>query len=108
MQKNIKRIISLFLALALCFSAIPLSAFAAETSPDDVVSSEEAEGNYLEESTPPEETPSPEQTAKPQEQPEVISEESSPFETEGSEVDVTKIWPSSMRRAAAALSVGAS
>ena len=108
MQKNIKRIISLFLALALCFSAIPLSAFAAETSPDDVVSSEEAEGNYLEESTPPEETPSPEQTAKPQEQPEVISEESSPFETEGSEVDVTKIWPSSMRRAAAGLSVGAS
>ena len=44
MQKNIERILSLILVIVLCFSAVPLSAFATEDSlegPYEVVDAEE-------------------------------------------------------------------
>lgn len=47
-------------------------------------------------------------TEEPSGEPEAIPEESSLYEVEGTEIEVTKIWPIAMRRTAMAASVGAS
>ncbi len=133
MQKIMKRSIALLLAIMLCFSGLPFSAFASELQPDEPVASEAPPSDEPTESGEPDElpapepteapgpadptepTPSPEPTAEPTEQPESIptppSEPSGgddPYETEGASIDVTKVWPTGPRRAAIAASVGAS
>ncbi len=109
MQKNIKRILSLILAVVLCFSTMPLSAFAAGDDlegPYEVVEVEETPA--VEPDVHDELSPEDEVAGEPFGEPENAPEEIDPYEVEGTEIDATKIWPTPMRRAAMAASVGAS
>lgn len=109
MQKNIKRILSLVLVIVLCFSAVPLSAFATEDSlegPYEVVEAEEMPSVEPDEHE--EVPPGDEVSEEPSVEPETFPEESDPYEVEGTEIDAAKIWPTPMRRAAMAASVGSS
>ncbi len=109
MQKNIKRILSLVLVIVLCFSAVPLSAFATDDAlegPYEVVEAEEMPSVEPDEHE--EVPPGDEVSEEPSVEPETFPEESDPYEVEGTEIDAAKIWPTPMRRAAMAASVGSS
>ena len=109
MQKNIKRILSLVLVIVLCFSAVPLSAFATDDAlegPYEVVEAEEMPSVEPDEHE--EVPPGDEISEEPSVEPETFPEESDPYEVEGTEIDAAKIWPTPMRRAAMAASVGSS
>ncbi len=108
MQKNIRRIVSLLLAVALCFCSVPMSAFAAEKPgdmPSDVIESEETPAVEPIEDVEP--VPEDSVTYAPSEEPEAAPEERSPYETEGAEIEAVRIWSSPLRRAVEAISVGA-
>ncbi|WP_217960038.1 thioester domain-containing protein, partial [Acutalibacter muris] len=107
MQKNIKRILSLVLVVVLCLSAMPLSAFATDEVHDGTYEVAEAEETPAVD--PDEEGAAHDENAEESTgEPEVIPEETDPYEAEGMEIEAVKVWPTPMRRAAMAASVGAS
>lgn len=81
MHKTMKRVIALILAVVLCVSAMPFSAFAVEETQIEITSSSS-------DSVP---TAEPEETAEPDD----------PFETEGETVDAYQVWPATPQRAMA-------
>lgn len=132
MQKIMKRTLALILAVVLCFSAMPFSAFAVEMTPDETQSSQAqpseapAESSQPEPSTAPEvspqpgadATPGPDESPKPTATPEAFpspsaepsptpAEPADPYETELTQVDAQQIWPALQRaRARAAAGIG--
>ena len=126
MQKIMKKSLALLLAVVLCFSAMPFSAFAVEMTPDETLSSEAqpseapAESSQPEPSTAPETgtessaapdesaepttepagspEPSAEPTVEPTAEPTTGPDDSSL--TPGTQLDVNKVWPA-VRRAQA-------
>ena len=127
MQKIMKRSLALLLAVVLCFSAMPFSAFATEVPPDDTLFTEAPPSNEppVESSQPepvhepdtssaPEEPspgPSPEPSQKPEpspapvEQPvetpepsaEPADEPESIYDTELGSIDAQQVWPALQR-----------
>lgn len=130
MQKALKRTISLILVLVFCLSAMPFSAFAAESAPGEPASTNEPPSKAPVESSQPdpsgeptisptpditvssgqeesEATPSPAPSADPDVTSEPSSEPDSPYETELSQMEATQIWPALRKaRARAAAGVG--
>ncbi len=134
MQKTMKRTLALILAVMLCLSGLPYSAFAAEAPPDEPLSSQAppseapAESSEPEpsagpdvapqpdlEATPgPENSPEPDAAAEPSPVPPAEASPSpapsaqpdSPYETELAQVDATQIW-SSLQRARTRAAAGA-
>ncbi len=124
MQKTMKLTLALILAVVLCFSAMPFSAFAVEMTPDETLSSHApsseapAESSQPESSAAPETSPensaapeesavtstgsspapSTEPTAEPTAEPTTGPDDSSL--TPGTQLDVNKVWPA-VRRAQA-------
>lgn len=116
MHKTLKRTVALLLALMLCLSAMPFSAFAADTPPevstpsevDTVVESEEPD---LTVSPEPDESSSPRGSPEEQEETPSIPDTEVPKETDteqeiehtsGTELPVTRVWPTSQRKVRAA------
>ncbi|WP_217957945.1 VaFE repeat-containing surface-anchored protein [Acutalibacter muris] len=132
MQKTMKRTLALILAVVLCFSAMPFSAFAVEMTPDETLSSETLPSEAPTESSQPEPsmapevspqpgadaTPGPDESPKPTATPEAFpspsaepsptpAEPADPYETELTQVDAQQIWPALQRaRARAAAGIG--
>ena len=134
MQKTMKRTLALILAVMLCLSGLPYSAFATEAPPDEPLSSQAppseapAESSEPEPSAGPDVAPQPdlEATPGPENSPEpdaaaepspVPPAEASPspapsaqpdshYETELAQVDATQIW-SSLQRARTRAAAGA-
>ena len=132
MQKNLKRALAFLMALVLLFSAVPMSAFAAEgqmndTTVADAPPSEEPPKNSQPEPsavpdldpTPcPEDSQEPDGTelpdpeanssipAEPSPTSEVPAEPDSPYETELAQVDAQQIWPILQRAKTRAAGVG--
>lgn len=125
MQKTLKRILALILAVMLCLGAMPFSAFAVDAQPDDAVSSEGPHSKAPAESSPaleepspepsaesaptPENSPTPTVTSEPTKEPEISpspseepTTEPDDGETSGTELPVTRIWPTSPRKARSA------
>ncbi|WP_217959090.1 VaFE repeat-containing surface-anchored protein [Acutalibacter muris] len=128
MQKTMKRTLALILAVVLCFSAMPFSAFAVEMTPDETLSSHAPSSEAPAESSQPEPSAAPEtgpeSSAAPEESA-VTSTGSSPAPsteptaepaadptpepatgsddsglTPGTELDMNRVWPA-LRRAQA-------
>ena len=126
MQKTMKRTLALILAVVLCFSAMPFSAFAVEMTPDETLSSHAPSSEAPAESSQPEPSAAPETgpessaapeenagpTTEPAESPESSSEPTAEPTAEpttgpddsslipGTQLDVNKVWPA-VRRAQA-------
>ena len=134
MQKTMKRTLVLILAVMLCLSGLPYSAFATEAPPDEPISSQAppseapAESSQPEPSAGPDVVPQPdlEATPGPENSPESdaaaepspvhpaeaspspspSAQPDSPYETELAQVDATQIW-SSLQRARTRAAAGA-
>lgn len=134
MLKTMKRTLALILAVMLCLSGLPYSAFAAEAPPDEPLSSQAppseapAESSQPEPSAGPDVAPQPdlEATPGPENSPESdaaaepspvhpaedspspspSAQPDSPYETELAQVDATQIW-SSLQRARTRAAAGA-
>ena len=123
MQKFMKRTLALVLAVMLCLGAMPFSAFAMDTQPDNTVTSDSQPSEVPAESTQPDETaepdsstvpeepisdPSPDVSEEPTEQPEITptpEPEAKPDDSDlipGTELPITRIWPTAPRKARAA------
>lgn len=123
MHKIMKRSLALLLAVVLCFSAMPLSAFATEIVPDEALTSEVPPSEAPAESEQPDVTPVPEPTATPASSPDTAEGQDEqngnpaaepdtgsddPELTPGTELDVDRIWPVIQRKARSAAAYGTS
>lgn len=124
MQTIMKRSLALLLAVVLCFSAMPFSAFAVEMTSDETLSSEAPPNEAPTESSQPEPSAAPESSAGPEENagtstkpspvpsteptaeptatptPEPATGPDSSGLTPGTELDMDRVWPA-IRRAQA-------